>query len=217
MTRTTYQTMDVSELGPDATEADLAEFRAICAEAERLHPEIENITDAVFGDGDYFRNARRLGVDVDAIVTRAATTISRTDLENAVREQLHEMYAGGNNEHYVRVWPDGVITRGEEVSKCLPESEYFGRDPHPVTIWLGRGESVGPDAGLYYWIEDADGAYVGDFGSGRYWSADDDRAPADAVRFSLDRTDPTDSFGEAVDAAVEGAIRTLADAGIEVE
>jgi hypothetical protein len=62
-----YRTMDISDLGPDATEADLSEFRTICVEAERLHPEIENITDAVFGDGDYFRNARRLGVDVDAI------------------------------------------------------------------------------------------------------------------------------------------------------
>lgn len=64
---TCYHDMTTEHLGPDATAADLAEFKAICEEAERLHPEIEDITDAVWGDGDYYRNAKRLGVDVDAI------------------------------------------------------------------------------------------------------------------------------------------------------
>lgn len=65
---TAYQNMTIEHLGPDATEADLNEFREICSEAARLHPEIEDITEAVFGDGDYFANARKLGVDVDAIL-----------------------------------------------------------------------------------------------------------------------------------------------------
>jgi len=57
-------------LGPEATAADVAEFCGICEEAHRLHPEMtaDEVTDAVFGEGDYLRNARRLGVDVDAIV-----------------------------------------------------------------------------------------------------------------------------------------------------
>lgn len=67
---TTYKTMTEEHLGNEAVGTDLAHFRAICEEAERLHPEIENITDAVFGDGDYLTNARRLGVDVDAILNK---------------------------------------------------------------------------------------------------------------------------------------------------
>lgn len=69
--KTTYRTMDRSDLGGGATVQDLADFRAICEEAQRLHPEMsdEEVTDAVWGDGDYLANARRLGVGVDAIVT----------------------------------------------------------------------------------------------------------------------------------------------------
>jgi len=59
-----YEDMTTEHLGPDATDDDLEDFRAICREAERLHPEIEDITNEVFGDGDYFRNAKRLGVEV---------------------------------------------------------------------------------------------------------------------------------------------------------
>ena len=67
MTRTTYRTMDVSELGDRATPADLVEFRGLCEAAHAIHPDWsdEEITDAVWGDGDYFANARRLGVEVE--------------------------------------------------------------------------------------------------------------------------------------------------------
>ena len=69
----TVRTMTIEHLGSDATDNDLLEFRSICAEAQRLHPEMDDdaVTEAVFGDGDYCRNARRLGVDVDSIVTEA--------------------------------------------------------------------------------------------------------------------------------------------------
>ncbi len=65
----TYRTMTTEHLGPDATDGDLAEFVALCEEARALHPEMndDELTDALFGDGDYFHNARRLGVDVKAI------------------------------------------------------------------------------------------------------------------------------------------------------
>lgn len=67
---THYTDMTTEHLGPDATEQDLAEFVEICEQAEELHPEIDDITEAVFGDGDYFRNARRLGVDVETILAK---------------------------------------------------------------------------------------------------------------------------------------------------
>jgi hypothetical protein len=68
---TNYLTMTTEHLGDNASEKDLAEFRQICEAAKLLHPELDDdaVTDAVWGDGDYIRNARRLGVDVDAIIT----------------------------------------------------------------------------------------------------------------------------------------------------
>jgi hypothetical protein len=44
----------------------LAEFVDICEQVAEMHPEwdAEQVTDAVYGDGDYYKNARRLGVDL---------------------------------------------------------------------------------------------------------------------------------------------------------
>lgn len=68
---TTYREMTAEHLGNNATDADLEGFRQMCEEAQRLRPELDDaaVTDEVWGDGDYMRNAHRLGVDVDAIVT----------------------------------------------------------------------------------------------------------------------------------------------------
>lgn len=56
--------MTVEHLGPDATEQDLVEFRALCVEVQRIRPSMSDdaVTEAVFGDGDYFANAKKLGV-----------------------------------------------------------------------------------------------------------------------------------------------------------
>lgn len=61
---TNYKNMTTEHLGPDATEQDLVEFRALCAEVQRIKPELSDdaVTEAVFGDGDYFANAKKLGV-----------------------------------------------------------------------------------------------------------------------------------------------------------
>jgi hypothetical protein len=61
---TTFRNMTVEHLGAYATEGDLAEFQALCEEVQQLHPELTEteVTDAVFGDGDYVCNARKLGV-----------------------------------------------------------------------------------------------------------------------------------------------------------
>ena len=60
---TIYKNMDVSDIGPDATEADLAEFLELCGQVQELHPEMTEaeVAESVWGDGDYFRNAQRLG------------------------------------------------------------------------------------------------------------------------------------------------------------
>lgn len=59
---TNYATMTVEHLGEGATADDLAEFVALCEQVAERYPEMSEqaVTDAVFGDGDYIRNARRL-------------------------------------------------------------------------------------------------------------------------------------------------------------
>ena len=61
---TNYKSMTIEHLGPEATESDLAEFCGLCVRVQELHPELNDdaVTDAVFGDGDYFANAAKLGV-----------------------------------------------------------------------------------------------------------------------------------------------------------
>lgn len=77
-----------------------------------------------------------------------STTISRDTIEKAVADCYRKfMEDGAGQWHYVRVWPDGSITEGCEPWPCYPESEYFGRRPHPVTIWSSnRHSGLGDDA-----------------------------------------------------------------------
>ena len=42
---------------------------------------------------------------------------------------------GGDGWHYVRVGIDGSVYSGIEASPCCSEDEYYGREPHPVTVW----------------------------------------------------------------------------------
>jgi len=60
---TTFREMETEHLGQDATENDLAEFVELCEQVQLLNPEWDDdeTTEAVFGDGDYYRNAKRLG------------------------------------------------------------------------------------------------------------------------------------------------------------
>jgi len=65
---TNFRHMDTDHLGPEATEADLAEFAELCEQVLAMHPEMDDddVTEAVFGDGDYFRNAKTLGATIRA-------------------------------------------------------------------------------------------------------------------------------------------------------
>jgi hypothetical protein len=91
--------------------------------------------------------------------TKAPVTISRNELENALlRRMVLSWKNGGGRWHYVRVWPDGSITDGIEVSETLPESEYFHRgNPHPVTVWSETSNfTAGPQDGIFEWLECAE-------------------------------------------------------------
>ena len=58
-----YTEMTAEHLGPDATDADVAKFIDLCEQVSQAHPAMSDleVLDAVWGDGDYFKNARRLG------------------------------------------------------------------------------------------------------------------------------------------------------------
>lgn len=81
-----------------------------------------------------------------------------SDVEDNIREIIAEDYRHGANDYaYVRVWPDGSVTSGRAPSWECPESEYFGREPHPITVWAESGfrEAAGP-------AEDSDEMFVSD-------------------------------------------------------
>lgn len=61
---TNFNHVTAEQLGQDATEQDVIEFQALCREVKRLHPEMDDeaVTEAVWGDGDYYANAKKLGV-----------------------------------------------------------------------------------------------------------------------------------------------------------
>lgn len=76
------------------------------------------------------------------MTTEAQATISRDNIYEAVRTAYRKsLIRGGGSWYYVRVWPDGTISDGIEASPCYPESEYYKRVPHPVTIWEYRSNS----------------------------------------------------------------------------
>ena len=107
------------------------------------------------------------------------TTVSGDEVRDAIRRASMNAYRTGRNWHYVRVWPDGSVVVGEEVSKCLPESEYFGRAPHPVTVWSMQSNYAStPDDGIFDWLEcdhDADAEFFVS-PDGRKWCRPEDRA-----------------------------------------
>lgn len=64
--KTDFRNMDTDHLGNEVTEDDLAEFVELCEQVQALHPDMDDddVTDAVFGNGDYYRNAKKLGATI---------------------------------------------------------------------------------------------------------------------------------------------------------
>jgi hypothetical protein len=57
----TFRDLTVEHLGPDATERDLDELRTMVETvADRYGIDVDEALDAVWGNGDYIRNYRRL-------------------------------------------------------------------------------------------------------------------------------------------------------------
>ncbi len=141
----------------------------------------------------------------------APATVSRDELREAVRTAYRNADRRGQHWHYVRVYPDGRIVAGVEVSVCVPESEYYGRAPHPVTVWSEQSHySSTPADGVYEWEEcehaaDAD-FYADDEGRKWCWPSERDGNPTCTrpMRFGdfCDQCDFTTDYRDA-EAAVE--------------
>lgn len=54
----------------------------------------------------------------------------------AIRWQSKEAANDCSCAYYVRFFPSGQITYNIAASPNYPESEYFGRRPHPLTVWF---------------------------------------------------------------------------------
>lgn len=67
-------------------------------------------------------------IDIEDIYQKVIEKISEIELKSIKDGR----YFGWN---YVRVYPDGDVFSGNSPSKCFPESEYFGKNPRPITIW----------------------------------------------------------------------------------
>lgn len=74
----------------------------------------------------------------------AATTVTvkLDEVYDAMRACLRASLVSGRNWHAVTVGADGVPYCREEVSRCVSESEYFGKgEPYPVTVYSVQGSS----------------------------------------------------------------------------
>lgn len=77
-------------------------------------------------------------------------------IETIIKE---DCLKGANDYAYVRLWRDGEVTSGREPSKCVPISEYYKQDGHPITIWETSGirdSHLGMDGGFVWEIVDGD-------------------------------------------------------------
>jgi hypothetical protein len=72
--------------------------------------------------------------------------VSRVGLFDAMAE-FEKLCDTDQMWHAVRIGVDGTPYVSTEASPCYSESEYFGRDPHPITLTsrTGHGQCVLPD------------------------------------------------------------------------
>ena len=75
---------------------------------------------------------------------------------------IEDMADGANDYAWVRVYTSGLVGYGREPSWCVGEDEYYGRVPHPITVWSTKGlrPPVGADDGVFCWEDSPDGEYI---------------------------------------------------------
>lgn len=68
-------------------------------------------------------------------MTAARKTVAREEIQSAIEACYAEAWRTGSGWVYARAYPDGEIITGREVSRLIPETEYYRREPHPVTFF----------------------------------------------------------------------------------
>lgn len=68
MTAATFSELEMDHIGQDATETDLAEFVSLCEQLQEIRPESSEaeVIEELWGNGDYYRNAKRLGLQFES-------------------------------------------------------------------------------------------------------------------------------------------------------
>lgn len=118
-------------------------------------------------------------------------TIERNDIRDAIRDAMKEIWTYGDGWAYARVYPDGHVSTGREVSQSIPEAEYFRRDPRPVTFF---SRTAKPGDRYTQWMEDIDGL--------------SDEEIADRIEDAIGDLD--------LDEEMDAAIEAIEEAGYEV-
>lgn len=74
--------------------------------------------------------------------TMTKPVVSLDAVYDTMRTAFRAALTSGRNWHAVTVGTDGDPYTREEVSRCVSESEYFGKgEPYPVTVWSMTGDS----------------------------------------------------------------------------
>lgn len=66
--------------------------------------------------------------------------VTLRSIHTAVAKCYLDSLRRGSDWFAVRVSPEGEIYQSLEASPCYSEGEYFGREPHTVTIYEVRGQ-----------------------------------------------------------------------------
>jgi hypothetical protein len=111
---------------------------------------------------------------------------------------VEDMADGADDYAWVRVYPSGLVGSGREPSWCVGEDEYYGRVPHPITVWSTKGlrPPVGADDGVFCWEDSLDGEYIRETDSSNDYEVVNQMSEESLVqkisegwiRFTLDRT-----------------------------
>lgn len=111
---------------------------------------------------------------------------------------VEDMADGADDYAWVRVYPSGLVGSGREPSRCVGLDEYYGRVPHPITVWSARGirTAVCADDGVFCWVDSHDGEYIRETDTSNDYEVVDQmseeslvKKTADGwIRFTLDRT-----------------------------
>ncbi len=85
-------------------------------------------------------------------MTTTRAEVSFSDIVSEIEKATLQADDRPNHWFAVRVATDGSVYTSEEVSECYSEAEYYGREPHTVTVWTSRGgQQSSPSNGFRYW------------------------------------------------------------------